>query len=88
MDPLQGVAYQKLIDNGCRVYGVGALVSSLSLKVPLDHKKPFHKFGGLASMALLKKKVCFTNIKRDVRENSIRKAMQMGAEVSTDMSGK
>ena len=88
VDPLKGVAYEKLKDKGCRIYGVGALVSSLSLKVPLDHKKSYHNFGGLASMALLKTKICFTNITRSVREKSIIKAMQMGADVCTDMSGK
>ena len=34
VDPFKGEAYKKLVAENCRIYGSGALISSLALKGP------------------------------------------------------
>jgi NAD-dependent DNA ligase len=86
VDPFKGEAYKKLIAENCRVYGSGALISSLALKVPIKHTAKAFSHGGLISMAMCGLNVCFTNIRSEMRSVLIQKSLQMGADVHTHMS--
>ena len=86
VDPFKGEAYKKLTGENCRVYGSGALISSLALKVPLKQSGKAFAHGGLISMAMCGLNVCFTNIRSEMRSVLIQKSLQMGADVHTHMS--
>merc|ERR1711892_1006402 len=89
IDPMQGDSYSRLIRQQSKIFGCGAIITSLTLKISLvgEHvPKRNHIFGGLASMAMCGLTVCFTNVIKDDRDRLIRQCQQMGAQVHTNMS--
>ena len=53
MESFGGPFYEKLLAEKCKVFGCGAIISALSLKLCLVSKqipKKLHEFGGLASL--------------------------------------
>lgn len=85
-DPMEGDAYDKLINIGCTVSGCGAIVSSLALKTNFPRKRRTKEVGGLFSLALHTCEICVTNVPKENRESLMMKAMRMGAKVSPNMS--
>ena len=66
VDTFEGQLYESLINSQCAVFGCGAIISSLSLKVNLLGKRSAksHAFGGVASLAMRGLVICFTNIRK------------------------
>ena len=63
VDAFDGPLYQRLVENGCAVFGCGAIITSLSLKIGLPKRKN-NRQGGMASLAMVGLTVCFTNIRK------------------------
>ena len=52
MDPLEGDAYERLVQLNVQLLGCGAIISSLALKYPLPKKKKNNQaIGGLCSVS-------------------------------------
>ena len=67
IDPMQGDSYKRLMDSQSKIFGCGAIITSLTLKMSLvgdSVPKKNWNFGGLASMAMCGLTVCFTNIRK------------------------
>ena len=66
VDTFEGQLYEKLINSQCAVFGCGAIISSLSLKVNLLSKRisKSYTYGGTASLAMRGLVICFTNIRK------------------------
>ena len=51
MDPLEGDAYERLVQLNVQLLGCGAIISSLALKYPVPKKKKNQEIGGLCSVS-------------------------------------
>ena len=64
---MQGDSYTRLVREQSKIYGCGAIITSLTLKMQLVSDtipKKNWAFGGLASLAMSGQTVCFTNIRK------------------------
>ena len=67
IDPMQGDSYTRLVRDQSKIFGCGAIITSLTLKMQLVSDaipKKNWAFGGLASLAMSGQTVCFTNIRK------------------------